>query len=108
MTRTILITGATDGIGLATARALATQGHKVLLHGRNPDKLAQVTAELQALSGVQALHSYVADLSDLEQVKVLAEAVLAEHSTLDVLINNAGVFRTTDTVTRQGWNCVLQ
>ncbi|MCB1807637.1 MAG: SDR family NAD(P)-dependent oxidoreductase, partial [Candidatus Competibacteraceae bacterium] len=46
MTKTILITGATDGIGLATTRMLLSQGHKVLLHGRNPKKLATVAASL--------------------------------------------------------------
>ncbi len=102
MAKTILITGATDGIGLETARMLVAQGHSVLLHGRNPAKLARVEEELSALPGAGTIESYVADLSDLAEVMALAEAVAAKHGMLDVLINNAGVFKTADPVTASG------
>ncbi len=51
MQKTILITGSTDGIGLATARAMISRGHRVLLHGRNAEKLEQVYTELTGQAG---------------------------------------------------------
>lgn len=100
-TKTILITGATDGIGLATARMLISQGHSVLVHGRNPEKLENVHKMLVALDGGQ-VETYLADLSRLADVKALAEAVSARHGKLDVLVNNAGVFKTQALVTQDG------
>ncbi|WP_020560917.1 SDR family NAD(P)-dependent oxidoreductase [Thiofilum flexile] len=102
MQKTILITGATDGIGFETARILIEQGHHVLLHGRNSDKLAQVQANLHALSGAGSITAYVADLSDLNAVLTLAEHIHAEHTHLDVLINNAGVFKVAEALTPSG------
>ncbi|KAA8490947.1 Retinol dehydrogenase 13 [Porphyridium purpureum] len=92
MSKTILVTGASDGIGLATARALADRGHLVLLHGRNAEKIERV-AEAMSLAGGR-VEKYVADLSRQKDVESLADAVCARHSSLDVLINNAGVFKT--------------
>ena len=100
MTKTILITGSTDGIGLETAKMLASEGHKVLLHGRNPTKLEAAEQSLSALSG--SVESYIADLSQMAEVASLAKAVAKNHATLDVLINNAGVFKTPHTVTPEG------
>ena len=100
MTKTILITGATDGIGLATTRMLLSQGHKVLLHGRNPKKLATVAASLSDYA--DNIELFEADLSRLAEVSNLAGQIGQKHRTLDVLINNAGVLKTTDTVTRDG------
>lgn len=102
MTKTILLTGATDGIGLATARVLVEQGHTVLLHGRNAAKLEAVVDDLAALSGNGRIASYVADLSDMSDVVALAKAVADEHDTLDVLINNAGVLKTSAPITKSG------
>lgn len=102
MPKTLLITGSTDGIGLATARQLVAQGHTVLLHGRNPAKLAAAEAALSALPGAGHVESYVADLSRLAEVESLAAAVGARHDALDVLINNAGILRTADTRTADG------
>ncbi len=98
-TKTILLTGATDGIGLETARMLAPQGHHLLLHGRNPNKLAKVVAETSALPGAGPVGSYVADLSALGEVEAMAKAVSDEHEHLDVLINNAGVLKTPNPTT---------
>ncbi|WP_136443949.1 SDR family NAD(P)-dependent oxidoreductase [Pacificoceanicola onchidii] len=97
MTKTILITGATDGIGLLTAKKLAAAGHTVLLHGRSPAKLEKAA---KTVGG--APETYVADLSDLTQVAALADAVLAKHDHLDGLINNAGVLRLPSPVTPSG------
>ena len=100
MQKTILVTGATDGIGLETARMLVSQGHYVLLHGRNPAKLEN--AEKSIFGGTGQGESYVADLSRMEDVENMAKAVATKHSTLDVLINNAGVFATANPITSDG------
>ncbi len=96
MHKTILVTGSTDGIGLETAKALVTQGHKVLIHGRNPAKVEAVEKTLSELGEVE---SHVADLSRLADVTELAKAVKDHHTKLDVLINNAGVFKTPNPIT---------
>jgi len=102
MEKTILLTGATDGIGLETAKRLAADGHKLFIHGRNPDKLARVKADLEALPGAGKVEAYVADFSDLTDVNSLADTIRSHHSRLDVLINNAGVYRTPSPVTKDG------
>jgi len=102
MPKTILITGSTDGIGLATANMLVTLGHHVLLHGRNPVKLEQTEKALSALPGAGRVASYVADLSHLSDVAALAKAVTENHGDLDIVINNAGVFKTSETRTQDG------
>ncbi|MEM7377336.1 MAG: SDR family NAD(P)-dependent oxidoreductase, partial [Pseudomonadota bacterium] len=92
--KTLLITGATDGIGLLTATKLAQAGHRVLLHGRSAEKLdtARSAVERAAPDGDTA--TYRADLSRLAEVATLADAINRDHPSLDVLINNAGVFNT--------------
>lgn len=102
MKKIILITGSTDGIGLETAKMLVSAGHSVLLHGRNPAKLEETEKALSALPGDGRVESYVADLSRLDDVEAFAKAVTEKHSKLDVLINNAGVFKTSDPVTPDG------
>ena len=83
----ILITGATDGIGLATAKKLQSLGHTVIVHGRNKEKLERIKNEL----GVK---TFRADLSSLAETKAFTRDVLAAYSQIDILINNAGVFKT--------------
>ncbi len=100
MPKSILITGATDGIGRATAQALAQQGHHLLIHGRNPDKLKAVSDDLKT-QGTE-VDAFLADLSNLKDVQRLAHSVLAAHKHLDVLINNAGVLRTPTPMTPDG------
>lgn len=102
MPKTILLTGATDGIGLEAARQLAASGHHLLVHGRNPTKLEEVEKELSALPNGGHVDSYVADLSRMADVDALAQAVTAKHAKLDVLINNAGVYNAPDPVTPDG------
>jgi NAD(P)-dependent dehydrogenase (short-subunit alcohol dehydrogenase family) len=102
MQKTILITGATDGIGLETAKKLVSLGHNVLLHGRSQEKLENVEATLSATSDGGQVESYVADLSRLADVEALAKAVAEKHAKLDVLINNAGVFGTPNPITQEG------
>lgn len=97
MPKTILITGATDGIGLLTAKLLAQEGHHILLHGRSADRLKAAALEVGG-----APETCLADLSRLEEVRALADAVRAAHDRLDVLINNAGVLRTPEPQTPEG------
>lgn len=83
---TILITGATAGVGRYLAGRLAARGETVLVHGRDPDKLDRLVAELPGKA-----RPYVADLSSLTEVRRLAAQVADDHEQLDVLVNNAGV-----------------
>lgn len=99
MQKTILITGATDGIGFETAKMLVSQGHNLLVHGRNEAKLEKVLAELKDLAGDGRLEGFIADLSRLSEVANLAQEIAGKIDTLDVLINNAGVFVTPQPVT---------
>ena len=102
MQKTILITGSTDGIGLETARTLVAAGHHVLVHGRNPEKLENVARSLAELPGGGRVEQYASDLSRPSDVEALAREVIEHHDTLDVLINNAGVFGASDAVTADG------
>lgn len=90
MSKTILVTGATDGIGLETVKKLCHGGHKVILHGRSQTKLDYALSLLPDHSQVDTVR---ADLSDLSSVHEMAKIVSNNHSTLDVLINNAGVLK---------------
>lgn len=102
MTKTILITGSTDGIGLETAKKLAGLGHTLLIHGRSEEKLAATQTILSGVSGARTIESYQADLSQASQVTALASAVAQKHSQLHVIINNAGVFSAPNPVTESG------
>ena len=102
MSNTILLTGATDGIGFETAKLLAADGHELLLHGRNQAKLDDVKQALLALNPHVKIKTYTADLSDLSQVVAMAKKIQAEVPSLDVLLNNAGVFKIPDTTTVYG------
>lgn len=101
MNKTILITGSTDGLGLQTAKMLAEQGHHVLLHGRSKSKLEQAEKTIAEITGASVV-SYLADLSNLSDVSALAKAVTEKHGQLDVLINNAGIFKTAEPITQDG------
>jgi NAD(P)-dependent dehydrogenase (short-subunit alcohol dehydrogenase family) len=98
----ILITGVTDGIGLETARMLVSRGCRVLLHGRNPGKLQKVEKELSSLVEDGDVESFVADLSKMADVELFAKKVAEKYTHLDVLINNAGVFKTSSTIAESG------
>ena len=102
MTKTILVTGSTDGIGLEAARTMYAQGHHVLLHGRNPTRLAAAEAALSELSGNGRVEGHLADLTDLADVEAFGRSIAKTHERLDVLVNNAGVFRSKDRFTSTG------
>jgi NAD(P)-dependent dehydrogenase (short-subunit alcohol dehydrogenase family) len=93
-TPVVLVTGATDGLGRALALDLAADGVRLVLHGRNRDKLDVLAKEVRALGGAEPVTA-VADLADLAQVRQLAVDVAAATDRLDVLVSNAGVGFTT-------------
>lgn len=86
--RTVLVTGASSGIGEATARAVAARGGRVLLVARRVDELERVVGEIVAAGG--AAHAYPCDLTDGPAVERMVAAVLREHGGVDMLVNNAG------------------
>ncbi|WP_030932866.1 SDR family NAD(P)-dependent oxidoreductase [Streptomyces sp. NRRL B-24720] len=85
--QTALVTGATAGIGRATALALAARGADVIVHGRNPERAADTLRQIEALGAAARFEP--ADLSDPAQVTALAERA----GQVDILVNNAGIFR---------------
>lgn len=98
--RTIVITGASDGVGAAAARILAARGEHVVLVGRSPDKTRALAAELDA-------PSHVADFADLAQVRRLADELRA-YPRLDVLANNAGAVMGARRLTTDGFEATFQ
>ncbi len=88
---TILVTGATDGLGRRVARELAERGATVLLHGRSRERLEATFEEIREGTGSEKLGYYLADLSSLGQVRGLAEQVISDVERLSVLVNNAGI-----------------
>lgn len=102
MTKTILITGATDGIGFELAKRLAAQGCTLLLHGRSESKLVSTQQQLSTVNGVGDLETYCADLSSMSEVTRVANEVISRHKHLHGLINNAGVFKIPSPYTAEG------
>jgi NAD(P)-dependent dehydrogenase (short-subunit alcohol dehydrogenase family) len=98
-----IITGGTDGIGKAAAHALALQGAKLLLHGRDPDKGARAIAELKAQSGNASIEFLPADFGSLAEVRRLAASVMERTARIDVLINNAGGIFPQGTLSKEGY-----
>ncbi|MDO6568902.1 SDR family NAD(P)-dependent oxidoreductase [Alteromonas sp. 1_MG-2023] len=100
--KTILITGSTDGIGLETVKMLAHEGHNLIIHGRNADKLKHVEQMLSADYPAIKVTGFVADLSSFEAVDSFATKVAESFSSIDVIINNAGVFHSPSIETAEG------
>ena len=92
---TIIITGASSGIGAVAARRLAEQGHEIGVVGRNPQRTRAVAAEVNG-------SAFLADYDSLDDVRSLAAALLAKYPTIDVLLNNAGGLVSPRGLTRDG------
>ena len=86
--KVVLVTGASSGIGKATAWKLAEAGAHVVTIARDAEQLAEVVREFEAAGLV--LHAYVGDLADMASAEAVTQQLLAEHGTVDILINNAG------------------
>ena len=91
MTLTALVTGATGGLGKATAIQLIQAGATVAIVARDPERGAAAVAEIHRLTPDGAVHLLVGDLSTMSGVRRIAADVIAQHPQLNVLINNAGV-----------------
>lgn len=87
----ILVTGGTSGIGKETVIILAKRGHRVVFTARTREAGEAALSEIQERSGSQDVSYLVCDLASLSAVKQMCDTFLAEHSRLDVLVNNAGV-----------------
>lgn len=100
--RTVVITGGNSGIGLVAARELARLGARIVLACRDSDKTRAAVAEISAAGPVPAINLPV-DLASLDSVRALAQSVLAACPRIDVLINNAGLFPSTQQKTVDGF-----
>ena len=88
--RVAIVTGASSGIGAATARALGAAGAHVVLAARRADRLQQLAGELSAIHGIRT-DVVATDMSSREQVEALAAYTLHSHGRVDILVNNAGI-----------------
>jgi retinol dehydrogenase-14 len=100
--KTVLITGGTGGIGRAAAIALASMGARVGIIGRDAARAKVAAAEISRESGASAVDVFVADMSSQNEVRRLADEVLAAYPRLDVLLNNVGGFWANRHVTADG------
>jgi len=100
--KTIVITGSTDGIGKLVAKQLAAEGHQIIIHGRKPEKLNAVKGEIISSTNNQNILAFNADLSNINEVKSLATSISETVSSIDVLINNAGVFKSNTLTNKEG------
>ncbi|MFM8322557.1 MAG: SDR family oxidoreductase [Chloroflexota bacterium] len=100
---TVLVTGATDGIGRATAIGLAQKGLRVVIHGRSLPKAERASAEVAEAVPGAALETIAADLASLAQVRALADELGRRFPDLDVLVHNAGVFMNQRRLTEDGY-----
>jgi retinol dehydrogenase 14 len=104
--RTILLTGATAGIGLESATQLGMEGHHLVLVGRSADKLARAAEDVSA-AGALRVETMECDFTSLASVRHLADQVLASYDALHVLVNNVGTVHADRTLTEDGFEATL-
>src|SRR5262249_31904355 len=102
-----LVTGATAGIGLETAVGLARAGMRVVLHGRDELRTEEARYIVADRSGSTHIETMLADLGSLAQVRALADKVIAAHSRLDVLVNNAGLISPRFHLSEEGYELTI-
>ncbi len=98
-----LITGATSGIGLASAKSLAKMGAELYLVGRNAQKGEKVIQDIKSETGNKNIHLLLGDLSSLAEVRIIAQTFLSYNRPLHILLNNAGVYNSTRKLTIDGY-----
>jgi len=108
MKQTILVTGATDGIGKQTAKELAMAKYHVIVHGRNEDKVNATIEELKKETENEDIEGQAADFESLKEVSELSDKLNKNYSKLDVLINNAGIFQNKKEETADGYEKTFQ
>ena len=94
MSKNVLITGATSGIGEATARAFAEEGENLILTGRRVERLQALKEELQATYPNQKVWTFALDVTDMDMIKDVCQAILKSVGQVHVLVNNAGLVKT--------------
>jgi NAD(P)-dependent dehydrogenase (short-subunit alcohol dehydrogenase family) len=102
-----LVTGASDGIGKQTALELSKRHIRVLVHGRSEARAAQAVKELQAANREGEFAPIWGDFASMKEVEAMAGRVLEAHESLDVLINNAGIFAKRREVTADGFELTM-
>ena len=105
--RTIVVTGATAGIGLESSLQLAAGGHHLVLVGRNPDRL-EAAEDAVRRAGAARVHSHRADFASLDSVREVGRDLLERYEQIDVLVNNAGSVPARRTVTEDGIEATFQ
>jgi NAD(P)-dependent dehydrogenase (short-subunit alcohol dehydrogenase family) len=105
--RTCVVTGATSGIGLAAAGALAERGARLALVCRSPERGAAAVAAIRARAPGAEVALHLADLASLASIRRVAPEILAQHPRIDVLLNNAGVFQLRRRTTADGYESMF-
>ena len=101
--KTILLTGATDGIGYQTAIELAKLNPVLILHGKNQKKGEAIKDELILWTGNKQIYYFNADLASFEQIEAFSEAIHEKFQHIDILINNAGIYETNKIILENGF-----
>lgn len=99
----VLVTGSTDGIGKQTAIDLAEMGAHVIVHGRSEKRARDAMQDIKERTDNNNLHFVVADLSSFSQIRKTADTIYQQFDKIDVLINNAGVYKTHRELSENGY-----
>jgi retinol dehydrogenase-14 len=105
--KTILLTGATNGIGLESSVQLAKQGHRVVMVGRDRARTDEAVAQVMQRSGATTIESLLCDFSSLADTRRLAADYRSKYDRLDVLVNNAGAVFKTRTLSKDGFEATF-
>jgi NAD(P)-dependent dehydrogenase (short-subunit alcohol dehydrogenase family) len=106
--RTVVVTGASSGVGLAAAQQFARQGDRVVVVGRDPQRLADAVAAVRTAGDGREPGSFRADFARLAEVRALAEHLAQTYPAIDVLANNAGGMAQSYTLTEDGFESTIQ
>ena len=108
MSKNVLITGSTDGIGKQSAIDLAKMGYHVIVHGRDEESANKAIEEIANESGRNDIKGFSGNLESLAEVKKLADALRQEYDHMDILVNNAGIFQKEREITEDGFEKTFQ